>query len=63
MDTDAIPHGNLEFKPELIFGEAEEDGSQTETTGTRDVAIYVIHKNVLNAVKQMRSLNLLPVEI
>ncbi len=62
MDTDAVPHGNLEFAPESILVEAE-DGSITEVEGTRDVAIYVIHKNVLNAVKQMHSLKLKPVDI
>ncbi len=62
MDTDVVSHGNLEFTLESILVEAE-DGSITEVKGTRNIAIYIIHKNVLNIVKQMHFLKLKPVNI
>ncbi len=55
MDTDVLAHGNLDFSPDKII--QEEDDQYVMTDGVRTVAIYVIHKNVLNAVEQMCSLD------
>ncbi len=55
MDTDVLTHENLDFSPDKII--QEEDDQYVMTDGVKTVAIYVIHKNVLNAVEQMCSLN------
>ncbi len=55
MDTDVIPHGNLNFFPNTIISYNKNDGVVLRA-GNRIVLLYVIHKTVLNAVEQMYSL-------
>ncbi len=58
MDTDVLYHGNLDFTPDEVS--IEKDGSVLINCGERVVLIYLIHKNVLNAVDQMHSLKIVP---
>ena len=53
MDTDVLFHGNFNFIPNKI--RQKKNGSWVFTDGVRLVAIYLIHKNFLNAVENIQS--------
>ncbi len=55
MDTNVLAHRNLDFSSDKII--QEEDDQYVMIDGVRTVAIYVIHKNVLNTIEQMCSLD------